>query len=174
MVKHLEVGVFNNTMIYLNILGYIMRGVTTIRVHRETKEELDEFKIHDREPYEEVLKRLMKKAAEKNKFIEREKAVKLFIEEIRGEYGEKVDDIILYGSYARGEAGADSDVDVLIVLNGDLSKGRERAAELATEALLKHGTIISPKMVSPENYEAMKKMKLPFIENVRNEGIKVG
>ncbi|MFB6215840.1 MAG: nucleotidyltransferase domain-containing protein [Candidatus Aenigmatarchaeota archaeon] len=116
----------------------------------------------------------MKKAREKNEFTEREKAVKMFIEKVREEHGEKADDIILYGSYARGEADADSDVDVLIVWNGDLSKGRERAAELATEALVKHDTVISPKVVSPKNYEAMKEMKLPFIENVRNEGVKVG
>lgn len=151
-----------------------MRGVTTIRVHRETKGELDEFKIHDREPYEDVLKRLMKKAAETDKFMERKKAVKFFIKELKENHGEKVDDIILYGSYVRGEMDAESDVDILIVWNGALSDGRERAAELATEALIEHDTVISPKVVSTERYGAMKEMKLPFIENVRNEGIKVG
>jgi predicted nucleotidyltransferase len=151
-----------------------MNEVTTIRVHRSTKEELDDFKIHEREPYEEVLKRLMKEARESDKFTEREKAVKSFIEKYRREYAEKADDVILYGSYARGEADAESDVDVLIVWNGDLSAGRELAAELATEALVEHGTVISPKVISPGNYEAMKEMELPFIENVRKEGVKVG
>lgn len=151
-----------------------MKEITTIRVHRKTKEKLDEFKIHDREPYEEVLKRLMKKVRETNKFMKREKAVKMFIGKIREEHGEKVDDMIIYGSYARGEADADSDVDILIVWDGDLQEGREKMAQLATEALLEHDTIISPKLVSPKNYESMKKAELPFIENVRNEGIKVG
>lgn len=151
-----------------------MKEITTIRVHRGTKEKLDEFKIHDREPYEEVLKRLMKRARETSKFMKREKAVTSFIGKIRGEYGEEVNDIIIYGSYARGEADADSDVDILIVWNGDLPEGREGMAQLATEALLEHDTIISPIVVSPENYEAMKKAGVPFIENVRDEGIKVG
>ncbi|KXA88783.1 hypothetical protein AKJ66_02740 [candidate division MSBL1 archaeon SCGC-AAA259E22] len=93
---------------------------------------------------------------------------------IEEEHAENVEDIILYGSYARGEADAESDVDVLIVWNGNLSEGREQIAELATEALLEHDVIVSPKVVSPKNYEEMKKSGLPFMENVRQEGIKIG
>ena len=38
-----------------------MEKVTTIRVREETKKRLDELKIHRREPYEEVILRLIKK-----------------------------------------------------------------------------------------------------------------
>jgi predicted CopG family antitoxin len=33
---------------------------TTIHVSRETKKELDKLKVHPREPYEDVVKRLIK------------------------------------------------------------------------------------------------------------------
>ncbi|MBO3801954.1 MAG: hypothetical protein QXS21_03855 [Thermoproteota archaeon] len=35
---------------------------STIRVSRETKKKLDKMKVHPREPYEDVIKRLMKNA----------------------------------------------------------------------------------------------------------------
>lgn len=150
-----------------------MNDVTTIRIHKGTKEELDDFKVHDREPYEEVLKRLMKETRKKDKFTEREKAVGSFVRKIEEEHEEDVAGIILYGSYARGEADIDSDVDILVVWKGDLSEGREYTAKLTTEALMEHDVILSPKVISQENYEAMKDSDLPFIENVEREGIKI-
>lgn len=38
-----------------------MGEITSIRLHRRTKVELDRFKVHPREPYEDVIKRLMGK-----------------------------------------------------------------------------------------------------------------
>ncbi|MHC1627881.1 MAG: DUF7557 family protein [Candidatus Nezhaarchaeales archaeon] len=40
---------------------------TTIQVSRELKAELDKLKVHPREPYEDVLKRLVKAYKEKEK-----------------------------------------------------------------------------------------------------------
>jgi predicted CopG family antitoxin len=37
---------------------------TTIHVSKETKEKLDKLKIHPREPYEDVIKRLIEKCEE--------------------------------------------------------------------------------------------------------------
>ena len=43
---------------------------------------------------------------------------------VRAALGDRVDAIVLYGSVARGDAGPDSDVDVLIVGSGDGSVGK--------------------------------------------------
>ena len=42
-------------------------------------------------------------------------------------YGDRLHSVVLYGSYARGEAaeGADSDVDILVVLKGDVNPWKE-------------------------------------------------
>ena len=40
---------------------------TTIQISKETKEELDGLKIHPREPYNDVLKRLLVSYEERNK-----------------------------------------------------------------------------------------------------------
>ena len=38
---------------------------TTIHISEETKKELEQLKIHHREPYEDVIKRLLKERREK-------------------------------------------------------------------------------------------------------------
>ena len=44
----------------------------------------------------------------------KEEALEEFIKKVREKHGDKIDRIILYGSYARGEAEEESDIDVLI------------------------------------------------------------
>ena len=46
------------------------------------------------------------------------KEIKRYLEE---KYGDKIKKVILYGSYARGEATEDSDVDVLVVVDDSLN-----------------------------------------------------
>ncbi|MHC4645586.1 MAG: nucleotidyltransferase family protein [Planctomycetota bacterium] len=41
-------------------------------------------------------------------------------------YGKRLKRIILYGSYARGQATQDSDIDLAIVFEGDVVAGKER------------------------------------------------
>ena len=48
-----------------------------------------------------------------------------FKREIKKLYGKRLRDIILYGSWARGDATEDSDIDVLVILEGK-SCSRER------------------------------------------------
>jgi uncharacterized protein len=45
-------------------------------------------------------------------------------------YGEKLSSVILFGSFARGEASEDSDIDVLIVLKGSFDPREERKPTL--------------------------------------------
>lgn len=40
-------------------------------------------------------------------------------------YAERLKNIILYGSYARGEARDESDIDILVILAGEIIPGRE-------------------------------------------------
>lgn len=46
-------------------------------------------------------------------------------------YGERLDRVILYGSYARGDFHAESDVDYLVVLKDDVVRGGQEIRQMA-------------------------------------------
>jgi len=89
--------------------------------------------------------------------------------EVRELYSKRLKNVILYGSYARGEATGDSDIGMVVVLEGDISPGREidRMIDIITEMNLKHNILISIYPVSEIDYITLKS---PLLMNVRKEG----
>ncbi len=104
----------------------------------------------------------------------RDDALKEFINNIKTKHGAKIDRIILFGSYARGDFRKDSDIDVLVIWKGDEVEGWNSLEKEAVEVLFKYGSFISLKIISPNEYNAMKEMDFPFIRNVSAEGVVVG
>jgi len=96
--------------------------------------------------------------------------IKEFKVEVRKLYGKRLKNIILYGSYARGEATDDSDIGVAVVLEGDISPGSEidRMIDIITDMNLKHKVLISIYPVSEIDYLTLKS---PLLMNVRREGV---
>jgi len=97
------------------------------------------------------------------------KAIEEFKKEIKTLYGNRLKHIILYGFYARGSATEDSDIDLLIVLEGKVKPGEEidRMIEIITEINLRYNVLISVYPISMENYKKVS----PLLINVRKEGI---
>jgi predicted nucleotidyltransferase len=93
-----------------------------------------------------------------------------FKRELRSLYGDRLKDVILFGSHARGEARADSDIDVMVVLRGDVAPGREidRMIDVITELSLKYGVLLSVVPVAEDKYL---RRNSPLLLNVRREGI---
>ncbi|MGH2412535.1 MAG: nucleotidyltransferase domain-containing protein [Microcystaceae cyanobacterium] len=85
-------------------------------------------------------------------------------------YASQLTDVILFGSQARGEALAESDIDVLIVLKApfDYSQEIERTSQLVADLSLKYQTVLSRAFIEPERLE---QEQSPFLRNVRREGI---
>jgi predicted nucleotidyltransferase len=96
--------------------------------------------------------------------------IREFKEEIEKLYGERLKRVILYGSWARGDATEDSDIDLLIVLGGKVVPGREidRMIDIITEINLKHDVLLSVYPVSEEDYSTVNS---PLLINVRREGV---
>ena len=81
---------------------------------------------------------------------------------------------ILYGSEARGDARSDSDIDVLILLDGD-KRDLKREDNLSGELYkieLDSGVVISPMILLRKQWEE-RPFKTPFYINVINEGIRI-
>ena len=85
-------------------------------------------------------------------------------------YGERLVTMRLYGSYARGEAGAGSDIDVLVVLDGEVNPGEEitRTGDVLAALSLKYGVVLSCVFVSQDRFL---REQSPLLLNVRREGV---
>jgi predicted nucleotidyltransferase len=85
-------------------------------------------------------------------------------------YGERLSQVILFGSYARGEEKATSDIDFLIVLKDkhiSAFSEIEKINNLAYGMMLKYGKIIS---FVPTTEEKFEKSPNHFYRLVKKEG----
>jgi predicted nucleotidyltransferase len=85
-------------------------------------------------------------------------------------YGSRLRGVYLFGSYARGSADPESDVDLMIVLDRIDSYAAEinRTSEFNAELSLRFGVSISRVLATEANWNTS---ALPFFANVREEAI---
>lgn len=85
-------------------------------------------------------------------------------------YGDDLLKLILFGSYARAEHNAGSDVDVLIVLRGEVEPALEigRFSQLCAALSLKYDQVISPIFMSAARFTDEQS---PLLLRVRHEGV---
>lgn len=88
-----------------------------------------------------------------------------------GIFGDNIRQIILYGSVARNEATAESDIDIAIILNGSLSGDiRDAFLEFSANLDLKYERVFSIIDIDRSNMEKWGDV-LPFYRNIREEGV---
>jgi len=87
-------------------------------------------------------------------------------------YGHRMVRLVLYGSRARGDAEEGSDIDVLVVLRGEVRPGEEisRTGPIAASLSLANGVVISCAFISDRRFQ---QERSPFVLNVRREGVAV-
>ena len=85
-------------------------------------------------------------------------------------YGKGIKKVILYGSYVRGEATRDSDIDILVVADPSLNpfEVRESLSDLLFDIILYEGELVSV-IVIPEDF--FESYNSPFMLNVKKEGV---
>jgi predicted nucleotidyltransferase len=83
-----------------------------------------------------------------------------------------LDSIVLYGSQARGEAGAGSDIDVLCIMKKSFDYGDliSRTSLATAEISLAHDVVVSRVFIARDAYTSADS---PFIMNVRKEQVAV-
>jgi uncharacterized protein len=86
-------------------------------------------------------------------------------------YGPRLRGVILYGSEARGTAEPDSDIDLLVLLEGPVTwDDSKKSIRVLYHLVLEFGRPIHTVEVDPEVYEAQ---EWPLYRMVRKDGIPV-
>ncbi|HKY39124.1 MAG TPA: nucleotidyltransferase domain-containing protein [Polyangiaceae bacterium] len=90
---------------------------------------------------------------------------------LRRLFGDRLSDVRLFGSFARGEANEDSDVDVLVLVDGltDLEIGLV-AGEIAP-VIVKSGLPLAPLPMATERLAALRKENRALARSLDDEGI---
>ena len=90
--------------------------------------------------------------------------------ELKRILGEQLDRVLLYGSHARGEAHAGSDVDVLVVLKDEFNYDEmlNKTIDIVAQLSLDNDIVISQVFVTKEDFE---QGFTPFLLNVRREAV---
>jgi uncharacterized protein len=88
-------------------------------------------------------------------------------------FGDELRQVILFGSYARGEQEEYSDMDIMVLVNlsdEELSQYNNDLAEIMTNISIKYGVLPS---IIDKNYEHFYHWLpvLPFYRNVKTEGV---
>lgn len=83
----------------------------------------------------------------------------------------RVERVILFGSYARGEELPGSDVDVLVVLSERRDGDQAEVLDVASDYFWSDNVFFSPKLISSEDLEDKKDFS--FFRDLESEGVEV-
>ena len=93
-------------------------------------------------------------------------------QELQKLYSTRLKELIMFGSFARGDFTEDSDIDLLLLLENmeDIASERSRYFPIISQLSLKYDTVIS---VIPYSVNEFHSKSTPFTLNVAKEGVKV-
>lgn len=99
--------------------------------------------------------------------------IEQYVSEIKKIYGVHLRQIILYGSYARGDYGPDSDIDIMILLDisdSELKTYGQALSYMTYDFNLENDLDIKPIAKSETHFRKWSK-NYPFYANVEKEGV---
>lgn len=95
--------------------------------------------------------------------------------EAKNVFDSKLDSVLLYGSYARGEETSESDIDIMVladVPSEELSKYKKSFIALSSELGLAYDILITVTLKDTDTFNRYIDA-VPFYSNVKKEGIKI-
>lgn len=98
-------------------------------------------------------------------------AIHRFIDAIKLEFPDKIVQIILYGSYARGDFHQGSDVDILVLTTDDSWNMKKRIMAIGFDMYPEMGVMVSAKVMTEEQFMIMKDFL--FFRQILKDGIAV-
>ena len=100
-------------------------------------------------------------------------ALKQFKDGLYQALGSRLTEMKLFGSKARGDDRPDSDIDVLVIVTDDDWRICDVVYGVATDILLQADISISPKVISKNQLEQLKKEDTLFSRNISSDAIAV-
>lgn len=102
-----------------------------------------------------------------------QKLIEQYVSSIKDIYGKHIKQIILYGSYARGDFHSDSDIDIMVLVDlpdTQIEIYSDNLSELGFEYNVEHGIWFMPIVKNVKHFGQWCSV-YPFYSNVIKEGL---
>ena len=103
---------------------------------------------------------------------ERERrAIEAFLKRVRRAYPQRVKQMSLFGSKARGDSHAASDIDILLIVDDEDWRFRHAISNIAADVSLAYDVLIEPRVIGQARWDEMRRHRFALYENVQAEGV---
>jgi len=99
-----------------------------------------------------------------------EQGIADMVKTARRALGDRLRRVVLYGSYARGDYDAESDVDLLIVADSVSSEAHDRLVGAMADVCLRTGRLIIPSTIHSARWKWLIEQEAPIALNIMKEG----
>ena len=99
------------------------------------------------------------------------KALDDYVSILHVRFSPQLIDVLLFGSAARGDANASSDIDVAVLLDHPTAKDLADARGMAFDIWLSHGVLLSIRAMSRRSWDALADMHSLYLQNLQHDGI---
>jgi predicted nucleotidyltransferase len=107
-----------------------------------------------------------------NRITKKEKdALQAFNQRLLTELGKQVQQVILFGSKARGDSALDSDIDVLILTDGENRQLRKTISKISSQIGLDYDVCLGALLIANKRWQQMSSERFSLCRNVERDGI---
>ncbi|MBI4374315.1 MAG: nucleotidyltransferase domain-containing protein [Deltaproteobacteria bacterium] len=104
--------------------------------------------------------------------LPREKeGIQAFVQRVQGKFGSRAVGFRLFGSKVRNEAWEESDTDILVLVTGAHWREKNWIIDLSTDINLEYDLMLSPLVMTPEEFEKLLKRERRIACDIEKEGI---
>jgi predicted nucleotidyltransferase len=98
-------------------------------------------------------------------------AISEYAEQIRNRYPERILSVTLFGSKARGDADAESDIDLLVLVDEESNSFRSELWRIASDVSLEHNVVLSVRVYAQSRWAESRRIRLPLYRAISTDGI---
>ena len=90
---------------------------------------------------------------------------------IRSRFPDRILDVVLFGSRARGDAHVESDIDLLVLVDAEDREFRSELWRIASDVSLDYNVVISPRVFGQARWAETRRIGMPLYRAIVADGI---
>jgi len=98
-------------------------------------------------------------------------AIEEYVSYIRDRFPERILSVALFGSKARGDAHAESDIDLIVLVDVEDRGFRSELWRTASDISLEHNVVLSVRVYAQARWATAQRMRLPFYRAIVADSI---